>query len=150
MKKSFLFVSAILAVAFLFIFVLNTDKASGIELTMYKSSSCGCCSGHASYLDGKGYDVNKIELQDVSGIKAKYNIPQNMRSCHTSIIEGYFVEGHMPVKAINKLLEESPDIKGISLPGMPSGTPGMPGSKTSEWIIYSLDNNGNWNEFMRV
>jgi hypothetical protein len=130
--------------------IISTNKAEGIEVTMYKSASCGCCVGHASYLDGKGYDVNKIELQDLSGIKSQYNIPPEMQSCHTNIIESYFVEGHVPIEAIDRLLEEKPNIKGISLPRMPSGSPGMPGQKTGDFIIYALDNNGEWNEWMRI
>ena len=71
-------------------------------------------------------------------IKEKYNIPIEMQSCHTTILDKYFIEGHVPIEAINKLLKEKPDIDGIALPGMPIGTPGMPGKKEEPYIIYQL------------
>ena len=77
----------------------------------------------------------------MSAIKNQHQIPSNMESCHTAIIDNYFVEGHVPVEAVEKLLTEKPDIDGISLPEMPAGTPGMPGTKQGDWQIYSLKNN---------
>ena len=74
----------------------------------------------------------------MSSIKEKYQIPDNMQSCHTTIIEDYFVEGHVPIEAIRKLLATKPDIDGIALPGMPSGSPGMSGIKTEAFKIYAL------------
>ena len=71
-------------------------------------------------------------------IKKKHNIPLEMQSCHTTILDKYFIEGHVPIEAINKLLKEQPDIDGIALPGMPIGTPGMPGEKEEPYIIYQL------------
>ena len=140
-----LFAIIILAV----IFISNDNEVSGIEATMYKSPTCGCCIGHSSYLNGKGFDVDVVPTYDMVSIKNEYAIPSGMESCHTTIIGDYFVEGHVPIEAINKLLEEQPDIDGIALPNMPSGSPGMPGSKTWEWIIYSIKD-GKTSEFMRV
>ena len=85
----------------------------------------------------------------MNSIKEKYNIPYNMQSCHTTEIGDYFVEGHVPIEAVNKLLAEKPDIDGITLPDMPSGSPGMPGPKREEFIIYSLKD-GEAEEFMRL
>lgn len=119
------------------------------EVTFYKSLSCGCCGLHANYMD-KILNVNKITVDDVETIKDEYNIPNELRTCHTAVIGGYFVEGHIPLEAINKLMEEKPDIAGIALPGMPSGSPGMPGTKDSEWIIYSVNKDGTSQEFMRL
>lgn len=123
----------------------------GTEVDFYKSMSCGCCSIHANYLEGKGeMKVNMVGVDDISEIKKKYNIPTEMQSCHTAIIGDYFVEGHMPIEAINKLLTEKPDIAGIALPGMPSGSPGMPGGKDGPFIVYAVNKDGSYNEFMRV
>lgn len=77
-------------------------------------------------------------MEDMTSIKQTYQIPQNMISCHTGIIEDYFVEGHVPVKAIEKMVEEKPAIDGIALPGMPQGSPGMPGTQTEPFKIYAL------------
>lgn len=131
-------------------FIFNTEKVEGTPITLYKSPNCGCCVGHAAELGRIGFDVEIIPIDYIGYIKTKYNIPQNMQSCHTSIIENYFVEGHVPIKAINRLIEEKPDIQGISLPRMPSGSPGMPGIKQGDFVIYSLDNEGNWDEWMRI
>ena len=72
-----------------------------------------------------------------------------MQSCHTTIIDKYFVEGHVPLEAINKLLKERPDIDGLALPGMPIGTPGMPGDKEEPYVIYQLVD-GNFSVFMTI
>lgn len=108
------------------------------EVTVYKSSTCGCCGGYVSELKRKGFNVKVINLDNMNSIKSEYNIPRHMQSCHTMIIGDYFVEGHVPIEAVNKLLSEKPDIDGIALPDMPSGSPGMPGSKRGLWKIYSL------------
>ena len=152
MKRGIVFagIVGIVVVVGLFI-VLGTGSkpVSGQEITMYKSPSCGCCVGHAGYLEGEGYGVDIIANgQALANVKAEQNIPVSVRSCHTSIIEGYFVEGHMPIEAINKLLEERPDIDGIALPDMPVGAPGMPGRKQGEWIIYAIKD-GQVSEFMK-
>ena len=119
------------------------------NIIIYKSPNCGCCVGHASYLTGQGYKVEKIETEDIDSIKEKYNIPREYQSCHTTIIGDYFVEGHVPAEAIIKLLEEKPEIDGIALPDMPAGSPGMPGIKAGEFVIYSLTG-GESQEFMRI
>ena len=103
------------------------------EITVYKSPTCGCCVGYISELEKQGFKVNAIITEGMNSIKEKYNIPREMQSCHTSIIGGYFIEGHIPIEVVNKLLEEKPEIDGIALPDMPSGTPGMPGQKTGTW-----------------
>ena len=109
-----------------------------VKVTLYKSPTCGCCVKYVSYLEERGFDVQTIAMRDMAAIKVKYNIPRQMESCHTVVIGDYFIEGHVPFKAINKLLQDKPVIDGISLPNMPAGTPGMPGAKQEEWIIYSL------------
>jgi len=117
----------------------NTIKdVDAKEITVYKSPTCGCCVGYISELKKQGFEVNTITTENMNSIKDKYNIPREMQSCHTSITEGYFVEGHVPIEAVNKLLTEKPEIDGIALPDMPAGSPGMPGQKTGTWEIYKL------------
>jgi hypothetical protein len=120
-----------------------------IKATIYKSPTCSCCLSHASYLSGEGFDIETKVEKNTDLIKQKHNIPYNMQSCHTTEIGEYFVEGHVPIEAINKLLTEKPDIDGIALPDMPAGSPGMPGVKREEFIIYSLKD-GESQEFMRL
>ncbi len=122
---------------------------NGPVVTVYKSTYCGCCGGYISELEGQGFSVDVKIKDDLSSIKEKYNIPLEMQSCHTAVIEGYFIEGHVPIEAVTKLLNEMPDIDGIALPGMPSGSPGMPGQKTESWTVYALKD-GSASEFMVV
>ena len=88
-------------------------------------------------------------MESIHTIKQKYSIPLEMQSCHTTIIDKYFIEGHVPLEAINKLLKERPDIDGLALPGMPIGTPGMPGDKEEPYVIYQLVD-GNFSVFMTI
>ena len=125
--------------------VVDTDK----EVTVYKSPTCGCCVGYIGELKKQGFNVKTVNLEDMNSIKLKYNIPRHMQSCHTMVVGDYFVEGHVPIEAVNKLLSERPDIDGIALPDMPAGSPGMPGTKDGLWKIYGLKN-GEDLDFMGV
>jgi len=119
------------------------------KVTLYKSENCGCCGLYANYLKGK-INLNVINLPNIGIIKKQYNIPSSLESCHTTIIDNYFVEGHIPFEAINKLLTEKPDILGIAMPGMPSGSPGMPGRKFEDFNIYGVNKDGTNYLFMTL
>ncbi|MFQ5620924.1 MAG: DUF411 domain-containing protein [Candidatus Nanoarchaeia archaeon] len=116
-------------------------KPSLGKAIVYKSPTCGCCEGYAKALSSEGFDVQVIKT-DMDLIHSKFDIPMNMRSCHLVDIAGYIVEGHVPMTAVHKLLNERPQIRGIALPNMPSGTPGMPGAKKGPYRIFSLTDNG--------
>lgn len=118
------------------------ESTEAKEVTVYKSPTCGCCEIYSSYLEGLGFEVTVENVTDMDPIKQKYNVPNELLSCHTAIIGDYFVEGHVPMEAIEKLLSEQPAIKGIALPNMPSGTPGMPGSKTQSYEIQQVTEDG--------
>lgn len=112
-------------------------------VTVYKTVTCGCCANYISYLRTKNYDVEEINLtqENLTSKKRSLDIPSSLDSCHTTVAKagGYFIEGHIPYEATDKLLSEKPDIKGIGMPGMPSASPGMPGSKTAPFIISQVD-----------
>ena len=118
-------------------------------ITMYSSPTCGCCHEYEKYLAAEGFEVESIRTEDFVEIKESRGIPPDMRSCHTGIVGEYFVEGHVPVEAIRKLLDEQPAIEGIALPGMPAGSPGMGGEKTEPFVIYSIVD-GRVDEFMTL
>jgi len=105
---------------------------------MYKAIGCGCCDGHAEHLRAAGYTVRVVELADLEPVKKKHSVPERYQGCHTIEVGGYVVEGHVPAKIIDKLLAEKPSIKGISLPGMPDGSPGMSGTKTAPFTVYDI------------
>ncbi len=106
--------------------------------TMYKNPQCGCCGEYAKYLRLYGYKVKVVETHDLVGIKKRYNVPEKLEGCHTLVIGNYAVEGMVPVKHVERLLKEKPAIKGISLPGMPEGSPGMGGPKRGPFTIYEI------------
>ena len=155
-SKSILFGAIGLILILILFILLKPASGSAIlknfegNVEFHKSMSCGCCGIHSNYLENKGLNLNIINMEDVSPIKKEYGVPSALESCHTTIIGDYFVEGHMPVEAIEKLLKEKPDIAGIALPGMPSGSPGMPGPKRVEWVVYAVNKDGTYDEFMRI
>jgi len=106
----------------------STKPASANAITVWKSSTCGCCGGWVAYMRGKGYEVAVNNVADPNVIKERFNIPGALYSCHTAQIGNYLIEGHVPEKAVAKLLAERPALKGIALPGMPDGSPGMDGA----------------------
>lgn len=111
------------------------------ELTTYKSATCGCCGNWVGYMKNKGYKLEVINTEDVESIKEKYGIPQGLYSCHTTIVNDgeYFIEGHIPEESIARLLETTPSVEGIGMPGMPSSSPGMPGAKEAPFEIMQLN-----------
>jgi hypothetical protein len=115
---------------------------AGTAVTLYKSPTCGCCEKYVSYLRENGFTVSAINQNDMGPIKERYGVG-NLASCHTAIINGYVVEGHVPVHAINKMLKEKPAIVGISAPGMPSNSPGMGEMKKGTLTIFSIPKTGN-------
>ena len=148
-KRQVIFIALILVVFLISGCVSSNSESSGIKVTLYKSPNCGCCVKHTAYLEDQGFQVDVRLVDNMQSIKDMYQIPMGMQSCHTAIIGNYFVEGHVPVEAINKLLEEQPDIDGIALPGMPAGSPGMPGIKAEPFKIYAIKD-GNISLFMTI
>ena len=125
----------------------NIDDKQIVEV--FKTPSCGCCYGYVLFLEDEKFEVKQTDMRSLHSIKQKYNIPVEMQSCHTTIMGKYFIEGHVPLEAVNKLLKEQPDIDGIALPGMPIGTPGMPGDKDEPYVIYQLKD-GKFSVFMTL
>ena len=139
-----------------YIFNFVTDKKDALAnintkqvVEVFKTPSCGCCYGYVLFLEEEKFKVKQTDMRSLHTIKQKYNIPVEMQSCHTTIMGKYFIEGHVPFEAVNKLLKEQPDIDGIALPGMPIGTPGMPGDKEEPYVIYQLID-GKFSVFMTI
>lgn len=120
------------------LWVLPAAAAERVEMTMYKQPYCGCCDGHADHLRADGFAVNVVQTDDLAGLKKKFGVPQQFEGCHTITVGGYVVEGHVPATIIRKLLKERPAIRGIALPGMPDGSPGMSGKKTEPFVVYEI------------
>ncbi len=120
----------------------SARAAAPIPVKLYKNPSCSCCESYARYLDGKGFAVTVIATEDLAEISSRAGIPAGLEGCHTSFIGAYVVDGHVPARTIRKLLDGKPAIAGITLPGMPSGSPGMPGKKMGPLIVYAISRDG--------
>jgi hypothetical protein len=116
--------------------------AAPIHAVLYKNPQCSCCEAYAAYLQQNGFDVDVKPTNDLASISAKAGIPPALEGCHTMIVEGYAVDGLVPVDVIHKLLTEKPPIAAITLPGMPMGAPGMGGDKAAPFTIYAIGKGG--------
>jgi hypothetical protein len=120
----------------------SASAAEAKTATMYKPLQCGCCDEYAAYLQNYGFavKVESVPNEALESLKKMAGVPEGFEGCHTLMIDGYVVEGLVPVTTLNKLLTERPAIRGITLPGMPVGSPGMPGPRSLPLIIYELTN----------
>lgn len=112
--------------------------AGGVPAKLYKNPSCDCCGEYAKYLQAHGYEVEVIPTRDLPAIKKARNVPARLEACHTTLIDAYVFEGHVPVESVNRVLKERPIIRGLSVPGMPAGSPGMTGVKQGPLEVYYL------------
>ena len=124
--------------------VLSTSRASsgGEAVTVYKTPTCGCCTKWAERLSRAGFAVETVELRDLARVKTAHGLPERLASCHTALVGGYVVEGHVPIADIERLLRERPAISGLAVPGMPIGSPGMEGPNPEPYEVFSFDATG--------
>lgn len=116
----------------------GTALAAPETVKLYHNPGCMCCEKYAEYLNDNGYDVEVLNTNDMAGVNREHGVPRDLASCHTMLMGDYVVVGHVPADVVSKLLSERPDIRGISLPGMPPGSPGMGGEKREPFVIYTL------------
>lgn len=113
-------------------------SAASTRVRLYKNPQCDCCEGYADYLRRNGFVVDVVPTNDLVTMARQKGVPEALDGCHISMIDGYVVIGHVPIAAIRKLLSERPRIIGISIPGMPTGLPGMPGPRPETIAIYEI------------
>jgi hypothetical protein len=109
---------------------------------VYKSPGCGCCEGWIEHLEAAGFTVDARDVRDLMTIKVDGGVPTAMSSCHTALVDGYVVEGHVPADQIKRLLAERPAVAGIAVPGMPTGSPGMEGPNPQPYQVWSFTHDG--------
>lgn len=126
----------------------GVSSVHAADAVVYKSPTCGCCSGWEAHLRDHGFDVQSHNVSDVAAYKARLGLPVTLGSCHTAVIDGYVVEGHVPARDIERLLEERPDVAGLAVPGMPSGSPGMSGP-AQRYNVISFAADGKQRVFAR-
>jgi hypothetical protein len=112
------------------------------HLTVYKSPTCGCCGKWVEYMEANGFTATVTNMPDVTPIKMKHGLPPRLASCHTTLIGGYVIEGHVPAEDIRRLLKEKPAVVGLAAPGMPAGSPGMDIPNSPAYDVVSFDKDG--------
>ena len=118
------------------------------EITVYRSPTCGCCSGWIEHLAKHDFKVTDIKTNDMGAIKQGHGVPANMSSCHTAVIDGYLIEGHVPADDIKRLLIQRPNIAGLAVPQMPVGTPGMEqGDRKDPFVVLQFKHTGEFDSF---
>ncbi|NOK63526.1 MAG: DUF411 domain-containing protein [Chloroflexi bacterium AL-W] len=129
----------------------TTKSQAAQAMVVYKSPTCGCCGDWVRYAEEHGYTVTVKEMQDMTPVKAEHSIPPTMQSCHTTLIDGYVIEGHVPIEDVERLLTERPNVAGIAVPGMPVGSPGMEvaGTEPQPFDVMTFDTDGNTDVFSR-
>lgn len=132
MRRLFKYIAAAAA-------LLVTQLAlAGPLITVYKTPNCGCCVKWVEYLRKEGFEVKAINRDDLAPIKQRAGVPQTMSACHTALVDGYVIEGHVPAQAIRRLLQERPNTVGLAVPGMPANSPGM-GEMDGSLKTYTLE-----------
>lgn len=118
------------------------------KITVFRSPTCGCCGKWIEHAEAAGFQVKDEVTKDMDAIKKQHGVPQNLTSCHTTVVGNYVVEGHVPAEDVQKLLIEKPDIAGIGVPGMPIGSPGMEsGDYTEPYTVFSFTDSGETDTF---
>ena len=133
--------SAKFGVAFL-LSITAAISATPPTLTVFKTKTCGCCGKWVEHLRASGFKVIVNEVASTGEYREKYGVPEKLQSCHTAVVEGYTIEGHVPAADIQRLLKEKPKAKGLAVAGMPAGSPGMEGPREDAYSVVKFDEDG--------
>mgnify|MGYP000203098569 CR=1 FL=1 len=129
-------------------FLLLQNVSAEPEMRVYKSPTCGCCNKWIKHMEANGFQISAIDVLEMNFVKGKYGINRNLASCHTAVIDGYFIEGHVPATDVKRLLSDKPDIAGLTVPGMPIGSPGMEvGDRKDSYSVIAVGKNGDTQVF---
>ncbi len=129
----------------------DTSSAAGLQMTVYRSESCGCCTQWGSHIASARFRIDDHVTEDMDAVKDEHGVSSQHASCHTADVEGYVIEGHVPASAIQRLLMERPNIRGLAAPGMPMGSPGMEvsGVEAESFEVLAIDHDGTAYVFAR-
>jgi hypothetical protein len=117
-------------------------SALAADIVVYKSEGCGCCKKWVEHLRENGFSVKTNDVEDVTPYKQANHVPSELASCHTAVVDGYVIEGHVPASDIQRLLKQRPKIAGLAVPGMPLGSPGMEADTAQPYEVMSFDKTG--------
>jgi len=121
----------------------NSNKVNAADIIVYKSPTCGCCKKWVKHLETAGFNVKSINKRNMNPVKQKFGVKREYQSCHTAKIGKYFIEGHVPASDIKNLLAKKHDAKGLAVPGMPMGSPGMEGHRKDKYSVLLIDKHNN-------
>lgn len=114
-------------------------RAAATHIQVYKTPTCGCCGNWVEHLKKNGFEVSVENVADTAPYRRKYGIPETLLSCHTAVVGGYALEGHVPAAEVQRLLREKPKAKGLAVPGMPMGSPGMETATPQAYSVMLVD-----------
>jgi hypothetical protein len=120
----------------------TSPEAKKPIITVYKDPDCGCCKSWVEHLIKHGYRVDAKDTPEMTEVKRTLGVPDALGACHTAVVDGYLIEGHVPAADIARLLKEKPKVAGLAVPGMPMGSPGMEGPRTQHYQVLSFDKAG--------
>ena len=124
-------------------------NAAGAQVQVYKTPTCGCCGKWVQHLRDNGFQVSVQDVADTTEYRRKYGVPDALLSCHTAVVDGYAIEGHVPASDIQRLLRERPKGKGLAVPGMPVGSPGMESARSEPYSVMIFDSEGRSSVYQR-
>jgi len=127
----------------------NDDAAPKATMTVYKTPTCGCCGKWIEHVKQAGFEVRTVEMDDLTEIKQGSGVPMRLRTCHTGVVEGYVVEGHVPADLVARVLKERPKVTGVAVPGMPIGSPGMEGTPSQSYDVLLFNKDGSTSVFAK-
>ena len=146
MKRRNLFV----AITSLIVLAISSpSQSAGPLITVFKTPTCGCCGKWVEHLKANGFTVKVQEVNDTAGYERQYRVPHTMESCHTAVVNGYTIEGHVPAADIKRLLNEKPKVVGLAVPGMPVGSPGMEAAHSDAYSVFVFDESGHTSVYAR-
>jgi hypothetical protein len=120
----------------------GAEAQKPIPVQVYKDAFCGCCANWVEHLKRAGFAATAENVADMNALKDKHGVPAKTRSCHTALVGGYVIEGHVPAAEIQRLLKEKPKVAGLAVPGMPIGSPGMEGANARPYDVLTFDKTG--------
>ena len=121
---------------------IPSAPAAAVPMTVYMSPACGCCEEWQRHMRANGFSLELQKLDDVVPMKRKLGVPERLWSCHTAVVANYVVEGHVPAADVKRLLRERPGVKGLTVPGMPGGAPGMEQGREQRYETLAFDASG--------
>jgi len=124
-------------------------SAAAPKIDVFKTATCGCCAKWVEHLKANGFEVKVHEVPSTAEYRQKYGVPDKLQSCHTAVVNGYAIEGHVPAREIHRLLKTASHAKGLAVPGMPAGSPGMESARSDAYGVMLFDDKGGATVFQK-